>query len=243
MKRKTSNTTIRIMTYNIHHGEGVDGHINLDRIATLIHSANVDLIGLQEVDRHADRSHNLDMIKTLAHLTGMNWAFGKNLELQNGDYGNGILTRFPILHQKNLYYKMVKSSERRGLLQVVININDQEIVFMNTHIDHHLDNAESISNVRQIRASANSYDGKPIIISGDFNKTPESRMIKKMELDFINAASTISQPVLTYRSTNPKTQIDYVFTSKDWKIQFIAVPYSLASDHLPLIAGISLDEM
>ena len=46
MKRKTSNTTIRIMTYNIHHGEGVDGHINLDRIATLIHSANVDLVGL-----------------------------------------------------------------------------------------------------------------------------------------------------------------------------------------------------
>ena len=68
MKMKTDSTTIRVMTYNIHHGEGMDGHINLDRIAALIHSANVDLVGLQEVDRNADRSHNLDMIKILARL-------------------------------------------------------------------------------------------------------------------------------------------------------------------------------
>lgn len=243
MKMKTDSTTIRVMTYNIHHGEGMDGHINLDRIAALIHSANVDLVGLQEVDRNADRSHNLDMIKILARLTSMHWAFGKNLELRNGDYGNGILTRFPIVHQENLYYKMVKSSERRGLLQVVIDVNNQEIVFMNTHIDHHLDNAESILNVKQIRASANAYGGKPVIISGDFNETPESRMIEEMELDFINASSAISQPVLTHRSTNPKTQIDYVFTSKDWTIRFIAVLYSLASDHLPLVAEISVDKM
>ena len=243
MKRKTDNTTIRVMTYNIHHGEGMDGHINLDRIATLIHSANADLVGLQEVDRHADRSHNLDMIKALAHLTSMHWAFGKNLELQNGDYGNGILTRFPIVHQENLHYKMVKSSERRGLLQVVIGIKNREIVFMNTHIDHCLDNSESISNVKQIRASANSYDGKPVIISGDFNETPKGQMIKEMELDFINASGAISQPVLTHRSTNLKTQIDYVFTSKDWTIRSIEVLYSLASDHLPLVAEISMDKM
>ena len=185
----------------------------------------------------------LIVIKTLAHLASINWAFGKNLELQNGDYGNGILTRFPILDQKNLHYKMVRSSERRGLLQVIINVNNQEIVFMNTHIDHRLDSTESIANVKQIRASANSYEDKPIIISGDFNETPESQMIKKMELDFINATSTISQLVVTYRSTHPKTQIDYVFTSKDWTIQSITVPYSLASDHLPLVAEISLDKM
>ena len=131
-------TTIRVMTYNIHHAEGMDGNINLDRIASLIHSAKVDLVGLQEVDRYADRSHNLDMIKNLAHLTGMHWAFGKNLDLKNGDYGNGILTSFPISHQKNLNYTMVESSERRGSLQVVINVNNQEIVFMNTHINHRL---------------------------------------------------------------------------------------------------------
>ena len=51
------------MTYNIHRSKGVDGHINLDHIATLIHSANVDFVGLQEVDRDADRSHNLDCDK------------------------------------------------------------------------------------------------------------------------------------------------------------------------------------
>ncbi|MEC8892466.1 MAG: endonuclease/exonuclease/phosphatase family protein, partial [Candidatus Poribacteria bacterium] len=89
----------------------------------------------------------------------------------------------------------------------------------------------------------NSYDGKPVIISGDFNETPKGQMIKEMELDFINASGAISQPVLTHRSTNLKTQIDYVFTSKDWTIRSIEVLYSLASDHLPLVAEISMDKM
>ena len=63
MEKKTNNIAIRVMTYNIHHAEGMDGNINLDRIASLIHSAKVDLVGLQEVDRDADRSHNLDCDK------------------------------------------------------------------------------------------------------------------------------------------------------------------------------------
>ncbi len=242
LEGKSTNMTIRVMTYNIHHAEGMDGNINLDRIATLINSAKVDLVGLQEMDRYADRSHNLDMVTELAHLTGMYWAFGKNLELKNGDYGNGILSSFPILDQKNQNYTMVKSSERRGLLQVVININNQEIAFMNTHIDHCLDEEESISNVEEIRSSTNSYENKPVIICGDFNETPDSPMIKEMELDFTNASSKISQPFLTYPSSNPETQIDYIFTSKDWKIHSIEILHSFASDHLPIVAEVSLNE-
>ena len=65
MKKKLGNMTIRVMTYNIHHAQGMDGNINLDR-ATLIHSAKV----VQEVDRYADRSCNLDMIKK---LRSFNW--------------------------------------------------------------------------------------------------------------------------------------------------------------------------
>ena len=47
MKIKSGNMIIRVMTYNIHHAEGMDGNINLDRIASLIHSAKVDLVGLK----------------------------------------------------------------------------------------------------------------------------------------------------------------------------------------------------
>ena len=101
MRVKSANLTIRVMTYNIHHAEGMDGKINLDRIANLINSYRANFVGLQEVDRHANRSNNLDMVLELARLTGMYWAFGKNLELNNGDYGNAILSSYPILDQKN----------------------------------------------------------------------------------------------------------------------------------------------
>ena len=238
---KSANLTIRVMTYNIHHAEGMDGNINLDRIANLINSYRTNFVGLQEVDRHANRSNNLDMVLELARLTGMYWAFGKNLELNNGDYGNAILSSYPILDQKNRNYKMVKSSERRGLLQVLAKFENKEIVFMNTHIDHCIDDKESISNAEEIKESINSHGNTPVIVCGDFNKTPESPMIKEMEFDLTNVSNFGDQSFLTYPSSNPETQIDHIFTSKDWKIHSVEIPQSLASDHLPLVAEISLN--
>ena len=63
---KSANLTIRVMTYNIHHAEGIVVKINLDRIANLINSCRANFVGLQEVDRHANRSNNLDMVLELS---------------------------------------------------------------------------------------------------------------------------------------------------------------------------------
>ena len=43
--------TLRIMTYNIHVGVGMDKKLDLQRIADVINAARPDLVGLQEVDR------------------------------------------------------------------------------------------------------------------------------------------------------------------------------------------------
>ena len=113
---------------------------------------------------------------------------------------------------------------------------------MNTHIDHCIDDTESITNAEEIKKSINSHGNRPVIVCGDFNKTPESPMIKEMELDLTNVSSFDDHPFLTYPSSNPETQIDHIFTSKDWKIHSVEIPQSLASDHLPLVAEISLNE-
>ena len=47
-KRRSSSA---VLTYNIHHGEGLDGRFDLSRRPTIITSAAADLIALQEVDR------------------------------------------------------------------------------------------------------------------------------------------------------------------------------------------------
>jgi len=54
-------STFRAMTYNIHHGEGVDGRLDIERIAALIRDERADLVALQEVDRGVERTKRRDL--------------------------------------------------------------------------------------------------------------------------------------------------------------------------------------
>ena len=53
-------TRLRVLSYNIHHGEGLDGRIDLERIASVIRASEADLVALQEVDQSTERSGGVD---------------------------------------------------------------------------------------------------------------------------------------------------------------------------------------
>jgi endonuclease/exonuclease/phosphatase family metal-dependent hydrolase len=71
---------LRVMSYNIHVGVGMDKRRDLERIAGVIKGSGCDLVGLQEVDRGVERTGRVDEIKELARLTGMDYAFAHNLD-------------------------------------------------------------------------------------------------------------------------------------------------------------------
>src|SRR5687767_638720 len=88
--------TLRVMTYNIHVGVGMDKKLDLQRIADVINKERPDLVGLQEVDRGVERTQRKDEIVELAAMTKMEYAFAHNLDYQGGQYGVAILSRFKI---------------------------------------------------------------------------------------------------------------------------------------------------
>ena len=92
---------IRVLTYNIHHGEGTDGRIVLPRIAQLIRRLKPDLVALQEVDNKTRRTGQVDQASELARLTGMRVVFGRAKNHRGGQYGNVVLSRWPILATQN----------------------------------------------------------------------------------------------------------------------------------------------
>src|SRR5687768_15481548 len=73
---------LRVLTYNIHHGEGVDGRLDLERIARVITAEEPDLVALQEVDVKTRRTGGVDQAAELARLTGMHFAFGKAIDYE-----------------------------------------------------------------------------------------------------------------------------------------------------------------
>lgn len=235
----TTLRTFRVMTYNIHHGEGTDGKLDLQRIAALIKQEQADVVALQEVDRLATRSGKQDIAKRLAELTGMQHVFGKNIDLQGGDYGNAILSRFPILQHTHRRYRVSISGEQRGLLSAVIGVLGQEVLLFNTHLDFKKDDQERLANVAEALATLAEREPKrPVIFCGDFNAPPESPTHKALTKDLADCWLLVGQgPGFTIPVQLPAARIDYVFIDKASPLvpRKAWVPRSNASDHLPLV--------
>jgi endonuclease/exonuclease/phosphatase family metal-dependent hydrolase len=241
--RRADFPTFRVMTYNIHHGEGLDGKVDMTRIAALIKEERADIVALQEVDKGVARTARRDLPAELAALTGMTYVFSNNFHYQGGEYGNAVLTRFPVKSWNNCHYKMIRPNEQRGILQVVLDVRGRELVFMNTHIDSRPDDAERWLNVGEMEALEKQYHGRPMILCGDFNDVPTGRIYRRMSETFHDTWARVGQGHgFSFPANKPTKRIDYLWISKDEALMPLKtwIPESEASDHLPVVAEFEL---
>jgi len=233
--------TFRLMTYNIHHGEGPDGKIDLQKIADLIRKEKADIVSLQEVDKGVPRTDHRDLCAELAALTGMTGIFSKNYDLEGGDYGNAVLTRFPVKDRTNLHYVMLRPGEQRGLLQLRLDVKGRELVVMNTHMDCSPGDDERMHSAGEIQRAVARYAGTPVILSGDFNDLPRSRVYNKLSETLEDTWGIAgSGEGVTY--PGDKQRIDYVWRSREGALTPLKAwtPVSASSDHLPLMVEFKL---
>ena len=233
---------VRVLSYNIHHGEGVDTVLDLERIARVIRSVDPDLVALQEVDRKATRSGSIDQPAELARLTGLQAVFGPNIPLQGGDYGNAVLSRWRILESENHRLPNVDAGEQRGLLEVHVEApaTKARVVLWATHFDHRKSDAERVASVQALRARIGPQADRPALLAGDLNDVPASRTLAALAADWTrtNADVLPTIPVGT-----PARQIDYVLfrPAGRWRaIETRVLDEAVASDHRPIFAVLEL---
>ena len=102
--------TLRVLTYNIHHGEAMDKKFDYQRLAKVINDLSPDIVALQEVDVGTERAGGVDQAALLGKLCRMHHAFGPAMPYQGGQYGEAILSRFPI--EKVLVHPLPYDSSR-----------------------------------------------------------------------------------------------------------------------------------
>lgn len=250
--KRENDISIKVMSYNIHHAEGTDGVLDLKRIGDLIKQSDSDIIGLQEVDNHFSKRSNFeDQAKWLANYLGMVYEYGANIDdepLHEGEhrrqYGTAVLSKYPILsHQNHLLTNIPypeNPSEQRGLLEAVVDVKGNHIRFYNTHLDH-MREEQRASQIREILDIAKQKEGTSIFV-GDLNAEPESPEVLKMTEQYKDVFAELDQNKdYTFPSSNPNRRIDYVFTSKDVKIQNgEIIRNTFASDHLPITSALIL---
>ena len=234
----------RMASYNIHHGVNTANVLDLEAIAGIIREHDIDIVSLQEVDKHyASRSDFKDQAKELADQLGMYYAFGANLDRDPADrperrqYGNAILSKYPIVHWENHLLESF-GQEQRGLLETVIEIGGEQIHVYSTHLG--LSEAQRESQAAEIRQILSSRTG-PQLVAGDFNTGPESAAMQILLGDgFVKDSLQYIPEGLTYPSVGATIRADYILYNDDVTIYDAYVPQTEASDHLPVVGQYSI---
>jgi endonuclease/exonuclease/phosphatase family metal-dependent hydrolase len=249
---------VRVVTYNIHHGEGVDGKFDLERIARVLRAAEPDLVALQEVDQGTRRAGGVDQPAELARLTGMQVVFGHNIDYDGGGYGTAVLTKLPIRSHKSVklksfYESTPQHAEQRGVQ--VIELGDETgpgLLFLCTHLDYRPPDDERMASAKTINELVAKRGDELAILAGDLNATPENRVIAEFAKQWKIAGMQEgrggraegggpegAKPLLTFPAGKPDRWIDYVMVrpAERWEIVELRVlEEPVASDHRPLLA-------
>jgi endonuclease/exonuclease/phosphatase family metal-dependent hydrolase len=235
---------LRVLSYNIQHGRGIDGQIDLARIAAVINAERPDIVALQEVDKGVARTDRRDLPGELAALTGMLAYFDKNFDYQGGAYGNAVLTRLPVISARNIHLRMLRPGEQRGVIVMELAWQGRPLLFLNTHIDYRQDDAERLQNVAQFAEILAGHPDLPAVFCGDFNDRPGSRTHQQMRALLADTWEEVGDgDGFTFRADHPDRRIDYIWTSRGRVTPLRAwIPSTEASDHRPLVAELRIHD-
>ncbi|AHM57913.1 endonuclease/exonuclease/phosphatase (plasmid) [Peptoclostridium acidaminophilum DSM 3953] len=226
--------TLRIATYNIKCGHGMDGKLDLKRTARALEALGADVICLQEVDMNRARTLYANQALKFAGLLGMEYSFGAAIKYSGGGaYGNAILSRHPIVQQKN--HRLPGQGSKRAIQEVQVEVEGSRIAIFNTHME--LDQEQRLQQIEGfIVPLVSSYTG-PAVLCGDFNEKPQSPGIRCLSRHFKDSLhSNSGKLTLTFPADIPKSRIDYIFLNSKCRALDYKIVNSIASDHLPVLA-------
>lgn len=233
--------TLRILSYNIHAGIGMDKRLDLPRLAETIKKQTPDFVLLQEVDRNTARTGGVDQAATLGELTGMHAVFGKAIDLPPGEYGLAILSRFPVESHEVLSLPRADEGEKRAVLRVrVVFTGGKPLDVLCTHFCHM--NRES-RKMQAAKINEHFAGDGATILGGDLNETPGSDGIDLLDGKWTRACG--DEP--TFPAPEPRHKIDYVFFRDGGGLKFSrqesTVPVEeVASDHRPVLVALEVSE-
>ena len=234
--------TVRVCTYNIHRGRGLDGRTRLERIAGVLAGIDADIIALQEVIGASPLKAG--QAAELGAALGMGWVMAPTRHLRTALFGNVVLTRFPVRH--HVQYDLTwKTCEHRGVQRVDVALEDDTLHFYNVHLGTSLLERRN----QAARLATLVHDRRvtgPKIILGDFNEWARhlgATDLLAERLQSIDISKHLSRR-RTYPGFFPILHLDHIYYEGEVEVLKVTLPKDrmakMASDHLPLVADLKI---
>jgi endonuclease/exonuclease/phosphatase family metal-dependent hydrolase len=238
---------MRVVTYNIHRGRGIDGRLRPDRVVAVLQEIDADVIALQEVLSIEGGAPEKNQAAYIAEALGFHHAMGENRRLRGGAYGNVVLSRHPLRTVRN-YDITVSGCERRGCLRTDVKLPEGEVLHVfNVHLG--LAFLERRRQGRDLvdRVLCDSILKGPRIMLGDFNEWTRgltSRLLGR-HLKSINLRRHLRW-ARTYPGLMPLLSLDHIYFDPSLELTRLKLHRTrtalIASDHLPLVADFAFAE-
>lgn len=235
---------LRVMTYNIRHGSGMDNIMDLDRILQVIKESGATIVALNEVDRHyGARSNYEDQIALLADALDMNYVYQPTTtnppDAASGnkprEHGHALLSKYPIVNSEKRDFSL-GDDYGRGILRVRLDVDGEALEVFVTHWG--MTETVRFNHIKETAAFMNEYPGKSLLM-GDLNAIPEEHNIIALKSRLIDGTG---DDAYTFDAGNPTRKIDYIFVSRNIDISNGTVINTTASDHRPMMADLELNK-
>jgi len=172
-----------IGTLNVH---GIRSNARFRRLTDVLTEADLDVVGIQEVDRETDEDTGEDWLVKLADAAGYPYyTFCQTMELDEGVFGTAILSKHPIIDANTWKLEVSRGKEPRSLAHAAILLDKGIAHVFNTHLcasSMHLKSVNIASMAYTLRAAGVS----PYTVTGDFNCSPPRIYHYLPEIRFAN---------------------------------------------------------
>lgn len=239
---------LRVATYNVHGCRGLDGRRSEKRIADVIAMLDVDVIGLQELDLNRPRSAGVDQAALIAEQLGWHRIFHPALRVADGQYGDAILSRYPMKLRQARELPSVTTRvcrESRAAIWVEIEAPGGRVQVINTHLG--LGRRERFMQAELLAGP--EWLGRvptddPLILMGDFNSLPASPAFRLLS-QLLRDSRTLVRPaprLRTFPTRYPLLAVDHILVNAQLDVNSVAVIRNaatrMASDHFPVVADL-----
>ncbi len=223
--------SLKIMSWNIRAGLGMDNVRDIARAAAVIKSVEADVVALQEIDRFTKRANGVDQLAELEKGTGLVGTWCKAIDFEGGEYGVALLSREAPLRVQRIKLPLLGKNEQRVLLVAEF----AEYAIGVTHLS--LLPEERMAAAEVLRNFAASP--KPFFLAGDWNDVPTSEALRKIR----NSFALLSGREPTYPAPKPDRCIDYIAVSRRHRARYENVthevlPEAVVSDHRPVVVSV-----
>lgn len=227
--------TLRVATYNVHGHKGTDGRIVAERTFEVVRHLHADCVALQEfVNALAPTGETL--LEHWARTLDMHAAYAPAFERGGEEFGNALLTRWPIREQ-HAHDVSLRGYRRRVVLEARVVADGVSIQIMSLHLG--VSPRERFLQARRLFELCSSTRGDLHLLLGDFNEWSRFSAVSRR----LRAHFDGTRQMPTFPSRAPVVGLDRVWVHPRGRLLQTRVEMSpvarVASDHLPLVATIA----